>query len=118
MAVLAVIGILIFIFSQVAQSGIDERLTKEGYERAQRFDDLVYYDQQRHCYRSMKTNQKASRYVTRDANGEWYEYIVNVPPFATMIAGDFIEARYLDKRKWNEPVQFGDREKERFFGGK
>lgn len=117
LALLGVIGIIIFLPTMAIQSGIDERLTKEGYARAKEHNDLVYYDQKSRCYRSVKTGQKATEHIGNDINGEPFKYVLTLPLFSTMVEGEFIEARYINVNKWKDPVLFTKKDKMRFFGG-
>lgn len=104
MGVFCIIGIIIGIFAISTQRDMDKRLTQENYNFSIRNSCLVYYDHISKSWRSTKTNQKAARFVTRDVNGEWYEYTVTVPLFPTIERGEFIEARYLNINKRNDPV--------------
>ena len=114
---LLIFGFIIYTFvAFTGQSGINERLTDEGKQRAKNNNQLVYYDQKERCYRSVKTNEKAQRFIAHDVNGESFEYVLTLPPFATITHGRFIEARYLNVNKWNEPVKFDDNQRKMFFG--
>ena len=105
-------AVLLYILVRIFQSGMDSRLTKDGYERAIHSHDLVYYDQRCGCFRSTKTKQKAKKVLSRDMNGVPFEYVV------TDGVGTFIEARYTNPQKWDQPVLFDDYHREMFFGGK
>ena len=114
---LAVLGVLLYIIVRIAQRGTDERLTKENHKWAHDLDRLVYWDHTSNCYRSTKTNQPAQESVSRDIDGEPFKYVMTRPLCNTRTMGKFIEARYIDVNKWNEPIKYTEYDKKRFFEG-
>ena len=113
--ILFLLAVIVLVVPCLAQKGIDERLTDENHQRANNLNQLTYYDHKSKCYRSTKTNQKANEYIGLDINNEPYKYVVTVPPLKTILLGDFIEARYISVNKANDPIQFTERDRQRFF---